>query len=99
MEEAALLEALVELAAETGITVQRVSRQPVFEGLSPSSSGVCRVRGEVRVLLSDSDPAAARIRVLARALAAGPQEALEGRFLPPALRACLEAARGADPST
>ena len=67
MDEAALFQALEELARETGLPLQRVSRQPVFEGLSPSSSGVCKVRGEVRVLISDSDPLPVQIDVLARA--------------------------------
>ena len=100
MEPAALLEALVGLAGETGLPVQRVSGQPAFEGLSPSSSGVCRVRGQVRVLLADSDPLPDRIRVLARALSEGRPDQLEGRFLPPAVRDCLEQAsegRPADP--
>jgi hypothetical protein len=90
MEAEALLGALVELAESVGLAVQRVGRQPVFEGLSPSCSGTCRVRGEVRVLLADSDPLEVRIEVLARALRelAGP--ALEERFLPPAVRVCLE---------
>ncbi|MGH0029710.1 MAG: hypothetical protein ACQGVC_07960 [Myxococcota bacterium] len=92
MDERDLLEALVELAAETGLAVQRVSRQPVFEGLSPSSSGTCRVKGELRVLLSDSDPPAARIGVLARALARERGERLAGRYLAPALRECLDRA-------
>lgn len=96
MEEAALLEALLELARETGLATQRVSRQPVFEGLAPSSSGACKVRGEVRVLLSDSDPPAERIRVLAEVLRRERGEALEGRFLAPAVRRVLE---GGDPPT
>ena len=90
MEPAALLEALAVLAAETGLVVQRVGGQPAFEGLSPSSSGVCRIRGEVRVLLSDSDPLVARIQVLARALQSRCGAELEGRFLAPAVRQCLE---------
>lgn len=92
MEDLELFQALLELASETGVAVQRVSRQPVFEGLSPSSSGVCRVRGEVRVLLADSDPLPARIEVLARALSGSRREVLEGRFLAPALRECLDRA-------
>lgn len=98
MEPAALLQVLVELAGETGLPVSRVAGQPVFEGLSPSSSGVCRVRGEVRVLLSDSDPVPERIRVLARALLEGRGAELEGRFLPPAVRECLERAGGGRPA-
>jgi hypothetical protein len=91
METPELLEALIALAESFGLAVQRVGRQPAFDGLSPSSSGTCRLRGKVRVLLADSDPPEVRIEVLARALreAAGP--ALEERFLPPAVRACLDA--------
>jgi hypothetical protein len=95
MEETLLLEALVELARETGLSVQRLPRQPLYEGQPPSPSGSCRVRGEVRVLLSDSDPLPTRIQVLARTLRRTRGEALEGRFLPPALREALE---GAEPS-
>lgn len=90
MEPAELLALLVELARESGLPIQRVSRQPVFEGLSPSSSGVCKVKGEVRVLLSDSDPVEERVRVLAMALRRERAEILAGRFLPPALRELLE---------
>jgi len=92
MEERALLEALLELARESALPVQRLGRQPIFEGLSPSSSGVCRVRGELRVLLADSDPVPARIAVLARALHSERGAALQERFLAPALRECLDAA-------
>jgi hypothetical protein len=92
MEPSQLLETLLELADSVGLAVQRVGRQPAFEGLSPSSSGTCKVRGKVRVLLADSDPLEARISVLARALREDAGEALEERFLPPAVRACLEAA-------
>jgi hypothetical protein len=98
MEPAALLEALVALAGETGLPVRRVGETPAFEGLSPSSSGVCRVRGEVHVLLADSDPLPERIRVLARALSEGRAEELAGRFLPPAVRECLEPASQGPPA-
>jgi hypothetical protein len=91
MEAPELLRALAELARDCGLEVQRVGRLPAFEGLSPSGSGSCRLRGKIRVLLADSDPLEVRIEVLARALreAAGP--VLEERFLPPAVRARLDA--------
>jgi hypothetical protein len=95
MEAPALLDCLLEIAGETGLPVQRVGRLPAFEGLPQGASGVCRVRGELRVLLFDSDPLAERIRVLARALREGRSAELEGRFLPPAVRECLERAGGA----
>lgn len=91
MEPAALLEALLELAREAGLVVQRVGRQPAFD-LPPVASGVCRLRGEMRVLLADADPLAERIRVLARALCECAAADLEGRYLPPAVRECLERA-------
>jgi hypothetical protein len=91
MEAPELLEALRELAQACGLEVQRVGRQPAFEGLSPSSSGSCRLRGKVRVLLADSDPLEVRIEVLARALRETAGAALEERFLPPAVRARLDA--------
>jgi hypothetical protein len=97
MDAPALLACLLELAGETGLPVRRVGRQPAFEGLPPGSSGVCRVRGELRVMLFDSDPVPERIRVLARALRESRSAQLEGRFLPPAVRECLEAA-GAPPA-
>ncbi len=99
MEPGALLEMLVELAGESGLAVRRLSRQPAFEGLTESSSGIYRVRGEVRVLLADSDPLPDRIRVLARALRETRAGQLEGRFLPPAVRECLDRAEAeaADP--
>lgn len=92
MDDAALLDALLELARETALPVQRLPRQPIFDGLSPSPSGVCRVRGETRVMLADADPVPERIAVLARALRSARGDALEGRFLAPALRECLDAA-------
>ena len=90
MESAALLEALVDLAREVGWEVSRVGRQPVLDGLSPSSSAVCRVRGKVLVFMADSDPVEVRAEVLARALRERIGDALEDRFLAPAVRACLE---------
>jgi hypothetical protein len=62
MEAPALLDCLLEIAGETGLPVQRMGRQPAFEGLPLGASGVCRVRGELRVLLFESDPLAERIR-------------------------------------
>lgn len=99
MTPEALLEALHALAGEVGLPVQRVGRQPAFEGLAPSSSATCVVHGEVRVLLADSDPVAVRVAVLARALRRVAGERLEARFLPPAVRACLEEGPGGSAGT
>jgi hypothetical protein len=94
MDAPALLDCLLELATDTGLPVSRVGRQTAFEGLPLAASGMCRVRGELRVMLFDADPVAERIRVLARALREGRSAELEGRFLPPAVRECLERAGG-----
>jgi hypothetical protein len=96
MQTPELLEELLGLADACGLAVQRVGRQPACEGLSPSSSGSCRLRGKLRVLLADSDPLEVWVEVLARALRESAGPALEQRFLPPAVRARLEVDADAD---
>lgn len=86
MTPAEVLAALAALAAETGLHVRPAGGE---EG-GPLASGVCRVRGELVVVLLASDPEEARIAVLARALRAHAGPLLEARWLPPALRARLE---------
>jgi hypothetical protein len=83
-----LLAALVALAAETGL---RVRATPGGDDGGPLASGVCRVRGEVVVVLVGADPDEARIEVLARALRVHAGPTLEARWLPPAVRARIEA--------
>jgi hypothetical protein len=80
-----LLAALLELAREVDLEVRRV---PAEEA---RASAVCRVRDRFWVLLSAADPLPDRIAVVARALRTHAGEACEGRFLPPAVRAALEA--------
>lgn len=92
MESAALLAALEELAAELGLPVRTLPPDASFEGLVPPASGVCTVRGRLQVMLSPADPLERRLGVLSRALCAHAGPELEQRFLPPALRACLERA-------
>jgi hypothetical protein len=88
VETGEILDRLVELAQEVGIDVRVLSRGG--GDVSPESA-VCRVRGEVWVVLAEADLPAQRVAVLARALRehAGPE--LQGRYLPPALRDLLEA--------
>ena len=74
------------LAAEVGLEVRAAGRGP--EELA--ASGVCRVRGDVWVVLSASDPLTRRNQVLAEGLRTHAGAALEGRYLPPAIRALLE---------
>jgi hypothetical protein len=93
MDDAALLAALLELAEELALPVRRLSSDSPFEGLVPAQSGVCLLRGRRIVLLAASDPPERQIEVLARALRAHAGASLEMRFLPPAIRECLD--RGA----
>jgi len=82
MESRDLLEALLELARELGLEV-RIAGQG---DLSPQTSGVCRLRGSIWVVLSTADPIEHQIDALAEGLRADCTKSLEGRFLPPALR-------------
>ena len=86
MESAEILDRLAELAAEAGIDVRVLARGA---DVSPESA-ICRVRGEVWVVLAEADLPEQRIAVLARALREHAGSLLEGRFLPPALRDLLE---------
>jgi hypothetical protein len=54
---------------------------------------VCRVRGELWVVLSSSDPAEVQLRVLAEALRGHAADLIEDSYLPPAVRALLEPGR------
>jgi hypothetical protein len=94
MDPASLLASLLELAGEHGLTVRRIASEAPFEGLAPVASGVCVVRGRRYAMLCPTDPPERQIAVLARALRDHAGDLLEARFLPPAVRACLENARG-----
>ena len=84
-----LLEALSDLAAEAGLSVRALQGGAVGDDLGVASSGVCRVRDEVWVMLAASDPVEERIEVLVRALREHAAPLLEQRYLPPAVRARL----------
>ena len=86
---------LVRVAREAGLDVRELRPRSGGEAEPGARSGACRVQGRVWVLLSPGDPLEDRIDVLARALAEHAPEALEGRWLPPAVRARLE--RSSDP--
>jgi hypothetical protein len=96
MEQGALLASLLELAAEHELSVRRIPAEAPFEGLAPVASGACVVRGRRCVMLCPADPPQRQIEVLARALLDHAGDLLEARFLPPAVRTCLENARGRD---
>ncbi len=93
-----VLERLLELAHETGLPVRFVSGAPRGEGEPRAASAVCRVRSELWVVLSGSDPAPARIGVLAAALRAHRGQELESRYLPPLLREWLAGGAPEPPS-
>jgi len=96
VEPAQLLAALLELARDVGLRVRALGRGSGADAAPPASSGVCRVRGELWVLLADSDPVARRVDVLAGALCNHAPDLLERHYLPPAVRECFEA-RGRTP--
>jgi hypothetical protein len=87
VESRQLLDALVGLAGEAGITV-KVAR--AGESELPPRSGLCRVRGSLVLVLSAAEPLEARIDAAAAALRTHGAALLEGRFLPPAVRERLE---------
>lgn len=85
MENAELMRALLELASRCGLEVRAAG------GEGAPASGMCRLRDRFWVVLSDRDPVAVQIDVLAGALAAVCGEELDRHFLPPAVRERLEA--------
>ena len=94
MSDAELLEHLGELALAAGLTVRSQRDGAGGEAGRRAESGVCRVRGEIWVVLAADDPLAQRIEVLAGALRAHAAEFLESRYLPPAVRERLRSGDG-----
>jgi hypothetical protein len=92
VESRQLLDTLVGLAEEAGISVRVAG---AGEGELPPRSGLCRVRGNLLLVLSAAEPLEARIEATAAALFAHGGALLEGRFLPPAVRERLERAAAA----
>jgi hypothetical protein len=89
MEAAALRDALEELARECGLHV-RVLRG--VEGSPGLASGTARVRGAGWIVLVASDPLPVQIDALADGLVRFAAEAVEKRYLAPALREALDRA-------
>ena len=73
MEDAEILEVLLELARDAGLVV-RIGSGTTGSDETPLASGVCRVRDEVWVVLSVHEPAVGQIRVLAGALKKQPSQ-------------------------
>ena len=88
MSPEALHEELLALAGEAGLRVRKAGRTPDPD--LPLSSGVCRLRGEIWVVLADGDSLAERVDTLVLALRTHAGSFLESRFLAPALRELLE---------
>lgn len=86
MEPSALFEALLVLADEVGLRVDRLSGRGLEDGMAPAASARCRLRGDTWVMLAPADPVTRWIEVLGEGLreVGGPE--LENRYLPPALR-------------
>jgi hypothetical protein len=93
MHSADLLDQLGDLARAAGLEIRSIGRAGPGERETPS--GTCRVNGAVWVMLSEADSLDDRVEVLAAALAEHAADQLESRYLPPAIRARLAAARGA----
>lgn len=81
------MEALLDLAREVDLPVRLVAP---LEG--DTASALCRVHGRTWVVLSRSDPVSVQIDVLASGLRACAGDALADRYLPPAVRDCIEPA-------
>jgi hypothetical protein len=95
MDESQILESLLELAAEAGMRVRMGGGVAPEENLPPLASGVCRLRGELWVVLSSRESPAVQIEALASALRDHAGSLLESRHLPPAIRNYLEPPPGA----
>lgn len=91
MEDADILESLLELASEAGLKVRVAGREPLSSEGPAVASGVCRLKGQLWVILSSGDPGAAQIRMLASALREHAADVIDGKHLPPAVRAVLDA--------
>ena len=90
MDEAQILEHLLELAGEAGMRVHAGGRGKLGDDLPPVASGVCRVRGQLWVVLAESDALPLQIDTLAGALRTHAAQLIEDRHLPPAIRTFLE---------
>jgi hypothetical protein len=90
VEPSEVLAHLVALAGEAGIQVRAASSSE-----AALESALCRVRGELWLVLVPADPVEHRIGVVVRALREHAPVLLEERWLPPAVRARVEGEGGA----
>jgi len=89
MESSAILEALLRLADDVGMRVDRLSNRGLEDGMAPAGSARCRLRGETWVMLAPNDPPKRWIEVLGEGLREVAGEELEARYLAPAVREVL----------
>jgi len=87
MDDARLLDELVQAAEKLGVEVRR---EP-FETPATAGGGLCVVRGEPFVLIDERAPLWDRIRALARALSELESERV---YMAPQARELIEAIRG-----
>jgi hypothetical protein len=93
VEGQALLDYLVELAQEAGVHVRVIPYSSAMVDLPPRS-GICRIRGAPWLLLASGESLEDRIEAAATAVRTHAPGALEGRYLPPAVRERLVSPRG-----
>ena len=89
MNQAEVLQRLMELAEAAGLRVRPIRGTSGAEGEPAAASGLCRVRGELWIVLSNNDSLEERVAVVAGALRSEASEWLQSHYLPPALRARL----------
>ncbi len=90
MEPEAILDALVEVARDAGVTVRVLPRSALREGEPLPESDVCRIRGEPWLILAAGESIEDRIAAAARAVRRYAADEADRRFLPPAVRSRLD---------
>jgi len=90
MQLSEILAALLELAEEVDLDVRVLRGEEAHYTEFPPTSSCCRVKGKLWVMLSPNDPVELHVRVLGEALRNEAAPVLEGRFLPPAVRAWID---------
>jgi hypothetical protein len=88
VERGDLLDALVALAEQAGVTVRVLPRGDDMR------SGACRIRGAPWLLIAPNEPLEERIDAAADAVAQYAPTLLDERFVAPAVRERIEAALG-----
>jgi hypothetical protein len=93
MDEAKLLEALLELASRADLEVRVLSHSGGAADYSPTSSAACRVGDRIWVVLMPDDPVLHQSKVLAQALGRYRPDVLEESFIAPGVREFLDRMR------